>query len=270
MALHSKSDAWCVRSTDEMTSVFCSTSSYVDGSTLDGWVRSPFGTRKLFRLQLRIFAGFLYYTLLGVPSFSRFWRWGFGEFPRLVGRYCSYLLPKQTRGAPQILIFKTLQMTGHLTIYYNGNRILWHSYIVTNRVLRQFWYVQTLIQKYYECLDIVTNGLLWLLCHSPTVSQLANIRFFTFPSNFILQEFEDYFQEVQEMAANNKGKFWRMTKHQANPNPTKYFCIRSRCIVITCNMYYILFVCWLQSRASGHSLGFEDKNLDSSPGLFGQ
>ena len=36
MALHSKSDAWCVRSTDEMTSVFCSTSSYVDGSTLDG------------------------------------------------------------------------------------------------------------------------------------------------------------------------------------------------------------------------------------------
>ena len=36
MALHSKSDAWCVRSMEEMTSVFCSTSSYVDGSTLSG------------------------------------------------------------------------------------------------------------------------------------------------------------------------------------------------------------------------------------------
>ena len=26
----------------------------------------------------------------------------FGEFPRLVGRYCSNLLPKQARGTPQI------------------------------------------------------------------------------------------------------------------------------------------------------------------------
>ena len=31
----------------------------------------------------------------------------FGEFPWLVGRYCSYLLPKQAGGTPQILIFKT-------------------------------------------------------------------------------------------------------------------------------------------------------------------
>ena len=37
-------------------------------------------------------------TLLGVPSFARFWRWGFGEFLRLVGHYCSYLLPKQAGG----------------------------------------------------------------------------------------------------------------------------------------------------------------------------
>ena len=36
MALHSKREAWCARSTDEMTSVFCSTSSYVDGSTFRG------------------------------------------------------------------------------------------------------------------------------------------------------------------------------------------------------------------------------------------
>ena len=33
---------------------------------------------------------------------------GIGGDPRLVGRYCSYLLPKQTGGTTQILIFKTL------------------------------------------------------------------------------------------------------------------------------------------------------------------
>ena len=36
-----------------------------------------------------------YNTLLGVPSCVRFFQQEFGEFPRLVGRYCSYLLPKQ-------------------------------------------------------------------------------------------------------------------------------------------------------------------------------
>ena len=46
-------------------------------------------------------------TERGGGSFARFWRWGFEEFPRLVGCYCSYLLPKQARGTPQILIFKT-------------------------------------------------------------------------------------------------------------------------------------------------------------------
>ena len=41
-------------------------------------------------------------TLLGGSSFARFCRQEFGEFPRLVGRYCSYLLPKQAGGTPQI------------------------------------------------------------------------------------------------------------------------------------------------------------------------
>ena len=49
-------------------------------------------------------------TLLGGSSFARFCQQEFGEFPRLVGRYCSYLLPKQTGGTTQILIFKTLRM----------------------------------------------------------------------------------------------------------------------------------------------------------------
>ena len=31
----------------------------------------------------------------------------FGEFPRLVGRYCSYLLPKQDGGTSQIQVNKT-------------------------------------------------------------------------------------------------------------------------------------------------------------------
>ena len=56
-------------------------------------------------------------TLLGVPSCARFCQQEFVEFPRLVGRYCSYLLPKQAGGTIQILIFKTLQMTGRPTVY---------------------------------------------------------------------------------------------------------------------------------------------------------
>ena len=34
-----------------------------------------------------------------------------------MGRYCSYLLPKQAGGTPQILLFKTLRMTGRPTVY---------------------------------------------------------------------------------------------------------------------------------------------------------
>ena len=44
----------------------------------------------------------------------------FGEFPRLVGRYCSYPLPKQTGGTTQILIFKTLRMIGRTALYFCG------------------------------------------------------------------------------------------------------------------------------------------------------
>ena len=43
----------------------------------------------------------------GGLSFARFWRREFGKFPRLVGRFCSYQLPKQVGGTPQILFFKT-------------------------------------------------------------------------------------------------------------------------------------------------------------------
>ena len=56
-------------------------------------------------------------TLLGGSSFERFCQQEFGEFPRLVGRYCSYLLPKEAGGTPQILILKTLGMMGRLTVY---------------------------------------------------------------------------------------------------------------------------------------------------------
>ena len=55
-------------------------------------------------------------TLLGVQSWVRFCRQEFGEFPQLVGRYYSYLLPKQARGTPQILVDKTSPMTGRLRV----------------------------------------------------------------------------------------------------------------------------------------------------------
>ena len=35
----------------------------------------------------------------------------------MVGRYCSYLLPKQAGGTPQILVDKTSGMTGRLRVY---------------------------------------------------------------------------------------------------------------------------------------------------------
>ena len=47
----------------------------------------------------------------------RFCQQEFGKFPRLVGRYCSYLLPKQAGGTPQILVDKTSRMTGRLRVY---------------------------------------------------------------------------------------------------------------------------------------------------------
>ena len=53
-------------------------------------------------------------TLLGVLSWVRFCQQEFGEFPRLVGRSCSYLLLKQAGGTPQILVDKTSPMTGRL------------------------------------------------------------------------------------------------------------------------------------------------------------
>ena len=34
-------------------------------------------------------------TSLFIHSVARFWSWGFGEIPRLVGRYCSYLMPNE-------------------------------------------------------------------------------------------------------------------------------------------------------------------------------
>ena len=39
-----------------------------------------------------------------------------GSSPLLVGRYCSYLLPKQARGTSQILIFKTSRRIGRPTL----------------------------------------------------------------------------------------------------------------------------------------------------------
>ena len=53
-------------------------------------------------------------TFLGVPSCVRFCQQELGEFPRLVGRY---LLPKQARETPQILVDKTSPMTGRLRVY---------------------------------------------------------------------------------------------------------------------------------------------------------
>ena len=56
-----------------------------------------------------------YYTLLGVQSWVRFCKQEFGDFPRLVGRFYSYLL--QARGTPQILVDKTSPMTRRLIVY---------------------------------------------------------------------------------------------------------------------------------------------------------
>ena len=43
--------------------------------------------------------------------------WGSSPGWRVTTAYCSYLLPKQTRGTPQILIFKTLRMTSRPALY---------------------------------------------------------------------------------------------------------------------------------------------------------
>ena len=57
------------------------------------------------------------YTERGGSSFVRFLRQEFGKFFQLVGRYCSYLLPKQTGRTTQILIFKTLRIMSRPSLY---------------------------------------------------------------------------------------------------------------------------------------------------------
>ena len=78
-------------------------------------------------------------TLLGVSSFARFWRWWFGEFPRLVYRYCSYLLPKQTGGTTQILIFETFRMIGRPALYKTLSACILDSWC---HVQILFWHLQ--------------------------------------------------------------------------------------------------------------------------------
>ena len=41
----------------------------------------------------------------------------FGKFPRLIGCYCSYLLPKQDGGTSQNIIFKTLRQIDSPALY---------------------------------------------------------------------------------------------------------------------------------------------------------
>ena len=43
-----------------------------------------------------------------------------GGVPRLLSRYCSYLLPKQAGGTTHILIFETLRMIRCPALYYNA------------------------------------------------------------------------------------------------------------------------------------------------------
>ena len=50
-------------------------------------------------------------------SVPRFWREEFGEFPWLVGRYCSYLLPKQALATLANNSNKTLRQTGWIALY---------------------------------------------------------------------------------------------------------------------------------------------------------
>ena len=81
------------------------------------------------------------YTLLGGSSFAKFCQQEFGKFPRLVGRYCSYLLPKQAGGTTQILSravvrFRSWQNMGFIHTNTNGRRAL-TEYIEVARVESQ-------------------------------------------------------------------------------------------------------------------------------------
>ena len=49
----------------------------------------------------------------------------FGELPLLVGRYCSYLLPMQTGGTTQVLVFKTLRMMDRPALYIQHTVLIW-------------------------------------------------------------------------------------------------------------------------------------------------
>ena len=64
---------------------------------------------RLYTLRRPVMGEVLSTRILGVPPAG--------------GRYCSYLLPKQAGGTPQILVDKTTSfMTGRLRVYLQENR----------------------------------------------------------------------------------------------------------------------------------------------------
>ena len=73
-------------------------------------------------------------------SGTRFCWVRFGEFPRLVGRYCIYLLPKQDGGTSQIYVNKTLCQTTGLTLYFLTRALLLISGTVSITDCQPFWH----------------------------------------------------------------------------------------------------------------------------------
>ena len=51
-------------------------------------------------------------------SVARFWRCCFGKFPRLIGSYCSYLLPKEALVTNAGKCNKILRLSGKNALYF--------------------------------------------------------------------------------------------------------------------------------------------------------
>ena len=126
---------------------------------------------QVFNIEAKVNKCRAHSTLLGVPSCVRFCQQEFGEFPRLVGCYCSYLLPKQAGGTPQILVDKTSRMTGCLRVY------LLHSfYVQQGTSFAVALAIRQQIRQYQvtKCLDSVQfHNYIYYCFHFPTISLLT-------------------------------------------------------------------------------------------------
>ena len=129
----------------------CTTVNFAGSSPIDGWHATATralqeadasGTFVVVMTRIRTLfphqpsnakaSGKFQITALFIQSAARFQTRGFEMFPRLVGRYCSYLLPKQALATFRINATKHFNRLNEKCCIYRIRGIFWSYVSVSN------------------------------------------------------------------------------------------------------------------------------------------